>query len=67
MPPIARADRPYLTMSYSEPEKREGSYVLFFNVHPVLSPAEYEALQGPAAAFMNITPEEITKKTEEKR
>ncbi|XP_072216770.1 DNA-directed RNA polymerase I subunit RPA49-like isoform X1 [Excalfactoria chinensis] len=32
----------------------------------ILSPAEYEALQGPAAAFINITPEEIAKKTEEK-
>ncbi|XP_009463193.1 PREDICTED: DNA-directed RNA polymerase I subunit RPA49 [Nipponia nippon] len=32
----------------------------------ILSPAEYEALQVPAAVFVNITPEEITKKTEDK-
>ncbi|XP_035166696.1 DNA-directed RNA polymerase I subunit RPA49-like, partial [Oxyura jamaicensis] len=38
----------------------------FFKILPVLSPAEFEALKVPAAAFVNITPEEITKKTEEK-
>ena len=54
-------------MSYSVLVKREGPRVLFFKVHPVLSPAEYEALQSPAAAFINITSEEIAKKTEEKR
>ncbi|NXL05990.1 RPA49 polymerase, partial [Mesembrinibis cayennensis] len=32
----------------------------------ILSPAEYEALRVPAAVFVNITPEEITKKTEDK-
>nr|XP_056704843.1 DNA-directed RNA polymerase I subunit RPA49 [Euleptes europaea] len=32
-----------------------------------LSPAEYEALKAPAAAFVNITSDEILKLTEEKR
>lgn len=41
--------------------------VLFFKILLVLSPAEYEALQVPAAVFVNITPEEITKKMEDKR
>ncbi|NXN67060.1 RPA49 polymerase, partial [Himantopus himantopus] len=37
-----------------------------YKFEDILSPAEYEALQVPAAVFVNITPEEITKKTEEK-
>lgn len=41
--------------------------VLFFKILPVLSPAEYEALRAPAAVFVNITPEEIAKKAEDKR
>uniref|UniRef100_A0A452GKK0 Uncharacterized protein n=1 Tax=Gopherus agassizii TaxID=38772 RepID=A0A452GKK0_9SAUR len=40
--------------------------LLFLKTSSVLSPAEYEALQTPAAAFVSITPEEILKKTEEK-
>lgn len=38
----------------------------FYRFEDILSPAEYEALQTPAAAFISITPEEILKKTEEK-
>lgn len=45
----------------------KGTLVLFFKILPVLSPAEYEALRVPAAVFVNITPEEIAKKTEDKR
>lgn len=45
----------------------KGMLVLFFKILLVLSPAEYEALQVPAAVFVNITPEEITKKMEDKR
>ncbi|XP_075595641.1 DNA-directed RNA polymerase I subunit RPA49 isoform X2 [Balearica regulorum gibbericeps] len=37
-----------------------------YKFEDILSPAEYEALQVPAAVFVNITPEEITKKTEDK-
>ncbi|KFZ46368.1 DNA-directed RNA polymerase I subunit RPA49, partial [Antrostomus carolinensis] len=37
-----------------------------YKFEDILSPAEYEALRVPAAVFVNITPEEITKKTEEK-
>ncbi|PKU29874.1 dna-directed rna polymerase i subunit rpa49 [Limosa lapponica baueri] len=37
-----------------------------YKFEDILSPAEYEALRVPAAAFVNITPEEITKKTEDK-
>ncbi|NWW47942.1 RPA49 polymerase, partial [Pedionomus torquatus] len=37
-----------------------------YKFEDILSPAEYEALRVPAAAFVNITPEEIAKKTEEK-
>lgn len=47
--------------------ERKGTHVVFFKILPVLSPAEYEALRVPAAVFVNITPEEITKKTEDKR
>ncbi|XP_074993310.1 DNA-directed RNA polymerase I subunit RPA49 [Calonectris borealis] len=37
-----------------------------YKFEDILSPAEYEALRVPAAVFVNITPEEITKKTEDK-
>ncbi|XP_075383481.1 DNA-directed RNA polymerase I subunit RPA49 [Mycteria americana] len=37
-----------------------------YKFEDILSPAEYEALCVPAAVFVNITPEEITKKTEDK-
>uniref|UniRef100_A0A8V5H5J8 Uncharacterized protein n=1 Tax=Melopsittacus undulatus TaxID=13146 RepID=A0A8V5H5J8_MELUD len=37
-----------------------------YKFEDILSPAEYEALRIPAAAFVNITPEEITKKTQER-
>uniref|UniRef100_A0A8B9MTT9 RNA polymerase I subunit E n=1 Tax=Accipiter nisus TaxID=211598 RepID=A0A8B9MTT9_9AVES len=37
-----------------------------YKFEEILSPAEYEALQVPAAVFVNITPEEITKKMEDK-
>ncbi|XP_053911359.1 DNA-directed RNA polymerase I subunit RPA49 [Cuculus canorus] len=37
-----------------------------YKFEDILSPAEYEALQVPAAVFVNITPEEIAKKTEDK-
>uniref|UniRef100_A0A8D0FLL4 RNA polymerase I subunit E n=1 Tax=Strix occidentalis caurina TaxID=311401 RepID=A0A8D0FLL4_STROC len=37
-----------------------------YKFEDILSPAEYEALQAPAAAFVNITAEEIAKKTEDK-
>ncbi|XP_069737187.1 DNA-directed RNA polymerase I subunit RPA49 isoform X1 [Phaenicophaeus curvirostris] len=37
-----------------------------YKFEDILSPAEYEALQVPAAVFVNITPEEISKKTEDK-
>ncbi|CAM4675328.1 DNA-directed RNA polymerase I subunit RPA49 [Lepidochelys kempii] len=37
-----------------------------YRFEDILSPAEYEALQTPAAAFVSITPEAILKKTEEK-
>ncbi|NXP07863.1 RPA49 polymerase, partial [Thinocorus orbignyianus] len=37
-----------------------------YKFEDILSPAEYKALRVPAAAFVNITPEEITKKTEDK-
>ncbi|NXL52301.1 RPA49 polymerase, partial [Podilymbus podiceps] len=37
-----------------------------YKFEDILSPAEYEALRVPAAMFVNITPEEITKKTEDK-
>ncbi|XP_029859455.1 DNA-directed RNA polymerase I subunit RPA49 isoform X1 [Aquila chrysaetos chrysaetos] len=37
-----------------------------YKFEDILSPAEYEALQVPAAVFVNITPEEITKKMEDK-
>ncbi|NXU81657.1 RPA49 polymerase, partial [Oreotrochilus melanogaster] len=37
-----------------------------YKFEDILSPAEYEALRVPAAVFVNITPEEITKKAEDK-
>ncbi|NXS94214.1 RPA49 polymerase, partial [Jacana jacana] len=37
-----------------------------YKFEDILSPAEYEALRIPAAAFVNIIPEEIAKKTEDK-
>ncbi|XP_074934712.1 DNA-directed RNA polymerase I subunit RPA49 isoform X2 [Phalacrocorax aristotelis] len=37
-----------------------------YKFEDILSPAEYEALQVPAAVFVNMTSEEITKKTEDK-
>ncbi|NXG47396.1 RPA49 polymerase, partial [Psilopogon haemacephalus] len=37
-----------------------------YKFEDILSPAEYEALQVPAAAFINITEEEIAKRTEDK-
>lgn len=52
----------FLPPCHEDADKPENVY----KFEDILSPAEYEALQGPAAAFMNITPEEIAKKTEEK-
>ncbi|KAF1558450.1 DNA-directed RNA polymerase I subunit RPA49, partial [Eudyptes schlegeli] len=37
-----------------------------YKFEDILSPAEYEALRAPAAVFVNVTPEEITKKAEDK-
>ncbi|XP_056179409.1 DNA-directed RNA polymerase I subunit RPA49-like [Falco biarmicus] len=37
-----------------------------YKFEDILSPAEYEALRVPAAVFVNITAEEIAKKTEDK-
>ncbi|NXC71174.1 RPA49 polymerase, partial [Anhinga anhinga] len=37
-----------------------------YKFEDILSPAEYEALQVPAAVFVNMTSEEIAKKTEDK-
>ncbi|NWX23899.1 RPA49 polymerase, partial [Aegotheles bennettii] len=37
-----------------------------YKFEDILSPAEYEALRVPAAVFVNISAEEITKKTEDK-
>lgn len=47
--------------------ENKGTLVVFFKILSVLSPAEYKALEVPAAVFVNITQEEITKKTEDKR
>ncbi|NWR80416.1 RPA49 polymerase, partial [Centropus unirufus] len=38
-----------------------------YKFEDILSPAEYEALQAPAAAFVSVTPKEAAKKAEEKR
>ncbi|NXN96524.1 RPA49 polymerase, partial [Rhinopomastus cyanomelas] len=37
-----------------------------YKFEDILSPAEYEALRVPAMVFVNITPEEIAKRTEDK-
>uniref|UniRef100_A0ABM5FRH4 DNA-directed RNA polymerase I subunit RPA49 n=1 Tax=Pogona vitticeps TaxID=103695 RepID=A0ABM5FRH4_9SAUR len=37
-----------------------------YRFEDIISPAEYEALQAPAAVFMNLTSEEILKMAEEK-
>ncbi|NXY86168.1 RPA49 polymerase, partial [Alcedo cyanopectus] len=37
-----------------------------YKFEDILSPTEYEALRVPAAVFVNITPEEIAKKAEDK-
>ncbi|KAM6229994.1 DNA-directed RNA polymerase I subunit RPA49 [Porphyrio hochstetteri] len=37
-----------------------------YKFEDILSPAEYEALRVPAAVFVNITPEEITKKVDDR-
>ncbi|NXA21041.1 RPA49 polymerase, partial [Ibidorhyncha struthersii] len=52
----------FLPPCNEDAEKPENVY----KFEDLLSPAEYEALRVPAAVFVNITPEEITKKTEEK-
>lgn len=41
------------------------SYVL--DLQPVLSPAEYDALESPSEAFRNVTSEDILKMIEENR
>ncbi|XP_010724562.1 DNA-directed RNA polymerase I subunit RPA49 [Meleagris gallopavo] len=52
----------FLPPCHEDADKPENVY----KFEDILSPAEYEALQSPAAAFINITPEEVAKKTEEK-
>ncbi|XP_010134610.1 PREDICTED: DNA-directed RNA polymerase I subunit RPA49, partial [Buceros rhinoceros silvestris] len=52
----------FLPPCNEDADKREDVY----KFEDILSPAEYEALRVPAAVFVNITPEEITKKTEDK-
>ncbi|XP_068276385.1 DNA-directed RNA polymerase I subunit RPA49 [Nyctibius grandis] len=52
----------FLPPCNEDAEKPEDVY----KFEDILSPAEYEALQVPAAVFVNITPEEVTKKTEDK-
>ncbi|NXI46282.1 RPA49 polymerase, partial [Galbula dea] len=52
----------FLPPCNEDAEKPEDVY----KFEDILSPAEYEALQVPAAVFVNITSEEITKKTEDK-
>ncbi|XP_015262983.1 PREDICTED: DNA-directed RNA polymerase I subunit RPA49 isoform X2 [Gekko japonicus] len=47
---------------YGDAERVEDVY----KFEELLSPAEYEALKGPAATFVNITSEEILKLTKEK-
>ncbi|XP_042311840.1 DNA-directed RNA polymerase I subunit RPA49 [Sceloporus undulatus] len=47
---------------HEDAEKPEDVY----KFEDLISPAEYEALQAPAAAFINITAEDILKMTEEK-
>ncbi|NWR64927.1 RPA49 polymerase, partial [Bucorvus abyssinicus] len=52
----------FLPPCNEDADKREDVY----KFEDILSPAEYEALRVPAAVFVNITPEEIAKKTEDK-
>ncbi|NXA43190.1 RPA49 polymerase, partial [Eudromia elegans] len=52
----------FLPPCHEDAEKPEDVY----KFEDILSPAEYEALRVPAQVFINITPEEIIKKTEEK-
>ncbi|KFQ07452.1 DNA-directed RNA polymerase I subunit RPA49, partial [Leptosomus discolor] len=52
----------FLPQCNEDADKPENVY----KFEDILSPAEYEALRVPAAVFVNITPEEITKKTEDK-
>ncbi|KAM9167468.1 DNA-directed RNA polymerase I subunit RPA49 isoform 1-T1 [Mergus octosetaceus] len=52
----------FLPPCHEDADKPEHVY----KFEDILSPAEFEALKGPAAAFINITPAEVTKKTEEK-
>ncbi|XP_070598362.1 DNA-directed RNA polymerase I subunit RPA49 [Erythrolamprus reginae] len=47
---------------HEDVENLEGVY----KFEDIISPAEYEALQAPAAVFMNITAADILKMTEEK-
>ncbi|KAM9262291.1 DNA-directed RNA polymerase I subunit RPA49 isoform 1-T1 [Morus bassanus] len=52
----------FLPLCNEEADKPENVY----KFEDILSPAEYKALQVPAAVFVNMTSEEITKKTEDK-
>ncbi|NWJ06339.1 RPA49 polymerase, partial [Crypturellus undulatus] len=52
----------FLPPCHEDADKPEDVY----KFEDILSPAEYEALRVPAEVFVNITPEEIIKKTEEK-
>ncbi|NWX91861.1 RPA49 polymerase, partial [Nothoprocta pentlandii] len=52
----------FLPPCHEDAEKPEDVY----QFEDILSPAEYEALRVPAEVLVNITPEEIIKKTEEK-
>ncbi|XP_074850625.1 DNA-directed RNA polymerase I subunit RPA49 isoform X2 [Carettochelys insculpta] len=52
----------FLPPCHEDADKPEDVY----KFEDILAPAEYEALQTPAAAFVNMTPEQILKKTEEK-
>ncbi|NXD17764.1 RPA49 polymerase, partial [Nothocercus nigrocapillus] len=52
----------FLPPCHEDADKPEDVY----KFEDILSPAEYEALRVPAEVFVNITPEEIVKKTEEK-
>ncbi|XP_062455056.1 DNA-directed RNA polymerase I subunit RPA49 isoform X1 [Rhea pennata] len=52
----------FLPPCHEDADKPENVY----KFEDILSPAEYEALRVPAEVLINITPEEIIKKTEEK-
>ncbi|KAM6391622.1 DNA-directed RNA polymerase I subunit RPA49 [Rhynochetos jubatus] len=52
----------FLPPCNEDAEKPENVY----KFEDILSTAEYEALRVPAAVFVNITPDEITKKTDDK-